>query len=251
LAAIVSESFARRFSPAADPIGRRIRRATPSGIPDGTWTTVVGVVSDVYDARFAQPPHATVYVPYAHGNSPGIPVALVVRTAGDPLAAAATVQAAVWTIDPAQPLARIGTIDRFLSDSLGPQRMRTVLLGTFGALGLLLAGVGIYGVTTRAVIERRHEIGVRLALGGHPRRVRWDIAAPTLRWLAAGAGTGIAAAMMSAAPLKWFFPEVADASARQPVLAAALVLVAGVTTACMAARRVSSVNPMVALREES
>jgi putative ABC transport system permease protein len=252
LSAIVSESFAQRFWPGADPIGRRFHRtsAGPASAAS-SWTTIVGVVSDVYDVGYGQAPQATAYVPYAQGSNPAVPASLVVRTASDPMVAATAVKAAVWSIDGAQPLARIGTVDRFLYDSLGPQRFRSVLLAILGGVGLLLAAVGIHGVSSRVVVERRHEVGVRLALGGQPWRVWLRIATAALRAFAAGAGAGLVAAMLLMTPLARLFPETAGVSTRNAVFAAILVIISGITPALFAARRVSTVDPLTALRQNA
>jgi predicted permease len=245
-AAVVSESFARRFWPGEDPIGRRVRRAGATA----PWVTIVGVVGDVHDVGYGQVPEATIYIPYAQNNVVTSPVSLVVRASGDPLGLTAAVKAAVWSVDPAQPLASVGTLDRFLHDSLGPQRFRTVLLALFGSLGLLLAAVGIYGVTSRTVVERTREAGVRLALGGHPRRIWWTIAARALKSFGAGAAAGLAASMVSAAILASVFPELAGASVGPAALSAALLLVTGAAAALGAAHRISRVDPLTALRAD-
>ena len=244
--AVVSESFARRFWPGEDPIGRRVRRSGPSA----PWLTVVGVVGDVHDVGYGQVPEATIYIPYAQNNVATSPVSLVVRAPGDPLGFTSAVKAAVWSVDPAQPLASVNTLDRFLSDSLGPQRFRSVLLAIFGSLGLLLAAVGIYGVTSRTVVERTREVGVRLALGGRPRQIWWTVAARALRAFGAGAATGLAASMVSVAILASVFPEIAGASIAPAALSVTLLLVTGAVTALAAAHRVSRVDPLIALRSE-
>ena len=156
----------------------------------------------------------------------------------------------MWSVDAAQPLASVNTLDRFLSDSLGPQRFRSVLLAIFGSLGLLLAAVGIYGVTSRTVVERTREVGVRLALGGRPRQIWWTVAARALGALGAGAGTGLAASMVSVAILASVFPEIAGASIAPAALSVTLLLVTGAVTALAAAHRVSRVDPLTALRSE-
>ena len=161
--AVVSQLFAEQHWPGADPLGRRIQRGT-----NPRWLTVVGVVGDVSDVGFSQPPAPTVYVSFDQNNVAVTPVSLVVRTRGDPLALVPAVRAAVFSADPAQPIDSVTTLEQFLGDSLGPQRFRSMLLLVLGGIGLTLAGLGVYGVTARSVEERSRELGVRQALGASP-----------------------------------------------------------------------------------
>ena len=132
------------------------------------------------------------------------------RTTSDPTAFVAAIKAAVWEIDPAQPLSDVSLLERFLAGSLGPQRLRSVLLATFAGIGLLIAVIGIYAVTARSVVERTREVGVRLALGGQPRRVWWALAGRALRAFAAGIVAGAGGALAVAALLAGVFPEIAS-----------------------------------------
>lgn len=244
---IVSRLFASRFWPHADPIGKRIRRNSATA----EWMTVVGVVDDVRDVGFGQASQPTVYTPYAQNNNASVPISLVVRTATpDPLQAAAAVKAAVWAIDPTQPLAAVGTLEAFMRDSLGPQRFRAVLLNLLAFLGLALAAVGVYGVTSRTVVEHTREAGVRLALGGTPRQVWITLARRPLRAFAAGAGSGAAIAVATAAALRRTFPEVGDGFPPHAILAVVLLLSCGATSAMLAARKITRVDPAIALRGE-
>jgi ABC-type antimicrobial peptide transport system permease subunit len=161
---------------------------------------------------------------------------------------ASAVKAAVWSLDPAQPLASIATLDRFLADSLGPQRFRTVLLNLLAGLGLALAAVGIYGVTARTVAERTREAGVRLALGGDPRRVWLTLAAKPLRAFGAGTVAGAIASVLMATTLDRLFPEINGGISAYAVAAALLLVVCGSAAAIIAARRVTHVDPVIALR---
>ena len=122
----------------------------------------------------------TIYSPYFQGSNAAAPVGLVVRTASDPAGFIASIQRAVWAVDAKQALANIVTVDRFPSMSLGSQRFRTMLVAACGALGLMLATIGPYGVTARSVVERRREAGILMALGGGRIDVRWSTAKTTM-----------------------------------------------------------------------
>ena len=206
--AIVSRGFARRFWPGQDPMGRRIKRGASAAV----WSTVVGVVEDVRDVALDQAPADTVYTPYYQGSSPAAPVGLVVRTAGDPRAMVTAIKQAVWAVDAKQPLANVITLEQFLAQSLGAQRFRAVLVAVCGAIGLLLATIGTYGVTARSVVERTREVGIRLALGGRALDVWWTVAWGSLQAVVAGAIVGVAASIAAGGVLAALLPEVRGAA---------------------------------------
>ncbi|MEO6237276.1 MAG: ADOP family duplicated permease [Vicinamibacterales bacterium] len=246
LVAIVSRGFARRFWPGEDPLGRRVRR----GAAATDWATVVGVVDDVRDVALDQAPVDTIYTPYFQGSSPAAPVALVVRTAADPRAMIDTIKRAVWQVDAKQPLAHVITLDRFLAASLGPQRFRAILIAVCGAIGLLLAAIGTYGVTARSVVERTREVGIRLALGGGALDVWWTLAWGSLRAVIAGAVVGIAAATVAGGALAAILPEVRGPAWLFAALCGGILVVVGAAAALLAARRVIAVEPLRALRAD-
>jgi predicted permease len=241
--AVVSDLLAKRYWPNEDPIGRTVRRGANAPM------TVIGIVGDVSDVGFGQAPQPTIYMPYFQNNTVAAPVALVVRSDRTLADLVPALKRAVWEIDPAQPLANVSTLDDFLGASLGPQRFRSTLLTAFAAIGLLLACVGIFGVTERTVIERRREAGVRLALGASARRVWWTVSSRALAGVAWGAGLGLIAALGVNRALTVFLPELRDASALTTALPAlALLTVTGLLSAIVPARRASRVDPLVALR---
>ncbi len=242
--AVVSQSFAQRFWPGEDVMGKRLRR---NGV-NAPWLTIIGIVGDVHDVGYGQAPDAIIYIPYAQNNVATSPIGLVVRTEADPLLYGAAIKAAIWAVDPAQPLSSIRTLEAFLSDSLGAQRFRSVLLGLFACVGLLLAAVGVYAVTARSVAERTREVGVRIALGGQPHRVWWAVARRTLGAFAAGLGVGCAGAAAAASLLAWIFPEVQAASPLAAAPAFVLLVLAGGGTTLAAAFRATRVDPIRALR---
>lgn len=241
--AVVSRSFADRYWPGDDAVGRLIRRIAPAPL-----TTVIGIVDDVYDVGYGQEPRPTLYLPYAQNSNVAAPVSLVVRTTSDPAAFVAAIKAAVWEIDPAQPLSDVSLLERFLAGSLGPQRLRSVLLAIFAGIGLLIAVIGIYAVTARSVVERTREVGVRLALGGQPRRVWWALAGRALRAFGAGIVAGTGGTLAVAALLAGVFPEIASTPRIYAAPGAGLVLAAGIVTALVASRRVARIDPLKALR---
>lgn len=244
-ACVVSERFAQRFWPGEDAIGRRVRR----GGATNPWLTVVGIVGDVNDIGYGQVQKETVYVSYEQNNNVAAPVSLVVRTEGDPMGYIAAVKSAVWQIDPAQPLSTAATLDGFLDDSLGPQRFRGVLLGILAILGLALAAIGTYGVTARTVAERTREAGVRMALGGRPGRIWWTLASRGLRALGAGSAIGALAVTAAAPVLRSVFPEVWAVSPFVTVPAAMVLLITGTLATMGAARKITRLDPVAALRD--
>jgi predicted permease len=182
LVAIVSQLAARRYWSDEDPIGRRIERG-------GKLFTVVGVVGDTHELGLASPPAPTLYTAYAQSNPPTFPIALVVRVNGsDPYAASDGIRAAVLSADPSQPIDRLLSVDDYFSNGLGSDRLRGVVLMSFAAIGLLLATVGLYGVTASLVEERTREVGVRLVFGATPRQVWLLVVSEAARMVTWGGG---------------------------------------------------------------
>jgi predicted lysophospholipase L1 biosynthesis ABC-type transport system permease subunit len=234
--------MAARFWPGESAVGRRLTRAVGP-------LEIVGVVADVRDVGAAQLPAPIIYTAYAQNSAAQAPATLVVRTAGPPELSAAAIRAAVLEIDPDLPLQGVGAVDAFMADTLGPDRFRGTLLGLFAALGLILASVGIYGVTACGVEERTRELGVRMALGAGARRVWWLVVGQAMRTVAIGAVAGAAISAGMVVALRSVVPNLnwSDAWAVTPaigVLAAAALLAAGIPAA-----RVLRADPTVVLRQ--
>lgn len=241
---IISRSFAERFWPGEDAIGRRVSRGAPARL-----FTVVGIVEDVSDVGFGQARAPTMYITYAQNNTTVTPVSLVVRTEGDPLALTNAVRAAVLAGDPAQPIDHVTTLERFLGDSLGPQRFRSTLLIVLAGLGLAIAAVGIYGVTARAVQERTRELGVRLALGATPASVLGLVVWHALRAVCVGLAAGTGLAVLAGTTLMRTLPDVERAEAWSTAPALALLAIVATLAAAIPARRAVSLDPTLALRD--
>jgi putative ABC transport system permease protein len=243
--AVVSQLFADRHWPGADPIGRRIRRGT-----NPAWLTVVGVVGDVSDVGFSQPPAPTVYVSYNQNNAAIAPVSLVVRTKGDPLALVPAVRAAVFAADPAQPIDSVTTLEQFMGDSLGPQRFRSMLLLVLGGIGLTLAALGVYGVTARSVEERSRELGVRQALGASPAGLLRLVVGQALRVVCIGLVVGGAIAAGAASVLLNTLPNLEQAEGWWAAPAVAVLAAVAAVAAAVPARRALTMSPTEAFRSE-
>jgi len=244
--AVVSESFARRYWPNTDPIGRRIKR----GAATSPWAEIVGVVADVRDGGLNQGTGPVMYTSYYQGSTSATPAGLVVRTAGDPRLSIPQVKRAVWAVDPAQPMSNIVTLDDYLRASLGPQEFRAWLVALCSSFGILLAIIGIYGVTARSVSERTKEVGIRIALGGHPWSVWWRLVMASLRAVAAGAAIGAGISVAVDAGIVQLLPELGRGDWRLRTAAAAVMIVAGAVAAIVAARQAISIEPVRALRAD-
>ncbi len=242
--AIVSSAFARRFWPNGTAIGRRIKRG-PATAP---WLEIVGVVDDVRDAGLTQNTGPMMYTSYYQGSTSATPAALVVRIAGDPRSAVPAIKQAVWAVDPQQPLSNIVLLDEYLESSLGPQQFRAWLVALCSGFGILLAVVGIYGVTARSVAERTREVGIRMALGARPGDVWARLVFASLGAVAAGAAVGAILSLMVDGSLARLLPELGGGNWMYRALACAIMIAAGGAAATIAARQAAAVEPLTALR---
>jgi predicted permease len=242
--AVVNETFARRFYPGQDAIGKRFNFSGPN---DPLWE-IIGVVPDGKYNSLGEDPKPVVYRPLF--RSYGGYVTLVARTRGDAQSALNGLRNVVQQLDPALPVFSPKTLTQHMGTSLFPARMAAIALGSFGVLALVLAAVGIYGVMSHVVAGRTREIGLRMALGAQLSDVRSLIVRQGM-WLAAiGALIGLALALGGAQLLKSFLYGV---SATDPITFAAIAVML-LTIAFLAcwipARRASRVDPMIALRAE-
>ncbi len=242
--AVVSASFARRFWPGRDAIGQRL---LPPG-PDRPWFEVVGLVGDVQHEQLGGGAGLSVYYPFSQLSSPNAYV--VLRTGASPQALAEPATRAVWSIDPEQSTFDFRTLEERIASGTWQKRISGVLFSMFAALALVLAAVGIYGVTSYGVSQRTREIGIRMALGARARDVLRDVLGETAAVALAGVAAGLAAAFALARGMAGLLFEV---SATDPaVFLAVPLLLAAVALAAslLPARRAARVDPVITLRQD-
>ncbi len=239
--AIVNEALAERYWPGRDAVGRRMK-------VNGKWTTIVGVArtTDYYDLN--EPPQPFFYLPLFQSYASD--VTLHVRTAGDPRAAAGAVTQAIHRLNADLPVFDVSTLEARIGARTFTLRMAGAFVGVFGALALVLAAIGLYGVIAYSARQRTHEIGIRLAIGAEPGEIARMVLAQGTKLALVGIGIGIAASLGAA---QLFRSLLFGVGASDPVtfIAVALLLLAVAAVACyVPARRAMKVDPIVALRHE-
>jgi putative ABC transport system permease protein len=241
--AVVNKSFARRYFPDGNCLGRRIG----SLIKENDWTTIVGVVGDVrpWLESDASP---EIYISYLQAGEPYMELA--VRTSGDPKTVAVAVRSQIASVDKDQPPYSMMTLEQLRAQWLTPQRVNMLLLVAFAGLALILGCVGIYGVVSYSVSQRTHEIGVRIALGASPHDVLKLVVGQEMLLTIAGVGLGLGGAR---ALNKVMSSLVFRVTTTDPFTYAgvSVVWIMVALFACyLPARRAMKVDPLVALRYE-
>ncbi|MCW5558262.1 MAG: ABC transporter permease, partial [Verrucomicrobiae bacterium] len=253
--ALVNESFARRYFPGEDPLGKQVSMAAtpgPLGSTDGygvpEWCEIIGVVGDV--KSLGMPPEAVPEIYRSYWQFPMQSPTLVARATGDPAALAAAIRRSVKEVIPSLPEPKIRRMTERLSESVAQPRFESALLGLFGALALFLAACGLYGVLACSVVQRRREIGVRLALGAQRRDVLALVLREGMRLVLIGLGTGLLVSLALTRVLRRLLYGVTPTDPLTLAGVAALLVAVALLACWLPARRAAKVDPMEALRTE-
>ncbi len=245
---MVNNALARQLFPNDNPVGKRLMFGRPGPRRVPKWLTIVGVLADTKMYGLANPARMEVYLPFRQIVSSHMD--LVVKSGSDPAALTSAIRAVVASIDKDQPIFAVVTMKQLVADSVSTRRVTLVLLGLFGGLALVLAGIGIYGVIAYSVAQRTREIGIRVALGAQRR----DVLRLILIQGGKIAGVGIVAGTLASLALTRLMANLLySVSAVDPPTFAAVALGLALIAmlACyIPARRTLRVDPLVALRHE-
>ena len=240
--AIINETMAQRFWPTEDALSRRL---TSYG---GVSREVVGIVRDVKTRDLSESAGPQLYTPFV--QTPWPFVAVVARTTGDPVGLSATVRQAIAAVDPDLATGDIRTIDEYLAQSVATPKFNATLIAGFAALALFLAGCGLYGVMSYAVVQRSREIGIRMALGAQPGDVRGMVVSQALKVGLSGLAVGLVGAFATARLLDNLLFGIGPSDPATFGSMCGLLLGVVLVAAYLPARRATRVDPMVALRAE-
>jgi len=252
--ALINETMARRFWPDADPIGKRIRPDFPeSSTPwrpkfTNSWLTIIGVTKDVKEFGAIDETPAVFYLPYL--QSPSALMRLVIRGESPFGNLSASIREEVRKIDKDQPVTEIKPMQNLMSESVFRRRFNTGLLGIFAALALALSVVGIYGVMSYTVLQRRREIGIRMALGAADRDVLLMTVVQGMRLSVVGISIGLAGGFALTRLMASLLFGVGVTDAVTYVGASLLLFGASLMACYLPARRATRVSPVEALRYE-
>ncbi len=245
--AVVSETFARRYWPGQDPIGKRLKIPLPPTEYDNAWLTVVGVVGD---ARYRELRATRLDLYMAHRQSDHRLRHVVVRARGDVAGLPAAIRRVVRELDPGQPAPEVTAMKDVVSEALGGPRFAARVFGAFALVALLLAAVGLYGLMAHSVKRRTREIGVRMSLGARPSDVVRLVLAEGLGLAVLGTALGLAGALAGARLLSSLLFGVGQADALTQAAASALLISVATLACALPAWRALRIQPSEALRHE-
>ena len=248
LVAILNQELVREFFPHENPIGVRIRWA---GDGVARWMTVIGVVGDVKHSGLNRPTDPAVYTPFSQSDEGWKRfMTIAIRTRDEPAGLIEEVKKQIWSVDGQIPVSDVHAMNDLIAVSLAQQRFNMLLLGLFAALALILAAVGIYGAMAYAVNQRRHEIGIRIALGARRSDVLRIVLGDGAKIALFGITSGIAGALVLTRLMASLLFEVKPTDPATFAGVAILLALVALAACYIPARRAMRVDPMVALRYE-
>jgi putative ABC transport system permease protein len=243
--AVVSQEFARKYIQ-GDPLGKRFS-FRQDGDGRRVWMEIVGVVNDVRDRAIKDSESPTFYTPFLFLSDRW---RIIARTSSDPMLSVPAIVRVVQSDDREARITNIETLDQILANSSAEPRFQTALVGSFGVLGLLLAVIGVYGVISYSVVQRTHEIGVRMALGAQRKDVLYMILREGMLLAVYGTAAGIGGALALTRVLRGILFEIGPTDPATFVGVAIFLTIAALAACYIPARRATCVDPMLALRSE-
>ncbi len=248
----LNQTAMRTAFPAGDAVGQRIRLGGKVAQP---WRRIAGIVSDVHHQGLEKPPIPEMYIPHAQflHFSPGVQagtMTVVVKAQTDPASLVPAIRGEMRKLDPEIPAAQIRSMEEVVAASVSDRKLNLSLLGSFAALALLLAMIGVYGVMSYYILGRKREIGVRLALGATISGVRSGVVGRGMRMVFLGIAIGMALAYTLSSTVAPFLFEITPTDLSIFAVVPVLLVTAGVLACYLPARRASRLDPVEALRAE-
>jgi putative ABC transport system permease protein len=242
--AIINDALAKKYWLNEDALGKRIT-FSDTRKPDVKWLTIVGIVRSIRHRGLDVDPAPEYYLPLA--QRPQSSMILAVRSVQDSRGLASAIRREIQSIDPDQPIANVRTLENVTADSVAPRRMSMVLLGAFAGIALLLAGVGIYGVISYLVVQRTHEIGVRMALGAQRSDVLRLVVGHAAKLVGIGTLIGLLLALFSTRTLSALLYNVGAFDAGTFIFVTIALAAIAVLASYIPALRATRADPMIAL----
>ena len=246
---VINEAFARQHFPGENPLGQHIRLQVQERDP----LLIVGVAGNVRHFGLDEQPFPETYVPFLQNplsKTYQRSMTIVARTKTDPGAVAASLRAALTSLDKSLPVYALKPMSEYLRDSLARRRFNLILLSVFGGVALALAAVGVYGVISYGVTQRTHEIGIRLALGAQTREVLKVVVRQGMMLALGGAALGLLAALALTRLMKTLLFGVSPNDPLTFIVIALLLTFVALLACWIPARRATKVDPITALRRE-
>jgi putative ABC transport system permease protein len=242
--ALINQAAAKRFWPGEDPVGRRIGLG---GSEEQEWLEIVGVVGDVRHSTISADPKPEIYFPYF--QSPWYNMTVVAKLDPAALNSVPSFRGAVLAVDRSQPVYNIKTMRQVVDEVLKQPRFNVLLLSVFAAAALVLTIIGLYGVMVTSVLQRTHEIGIRIALGARPGNIIRMILAQGALLVFAGLTAGLALAYGAGRSLSSLLFEVSGSDLSTYAIVSAVFVLVMLAASLVPAWRASRVSPVIAIRQ--
>jgi predicted permease len=245
---VVNETLARQYWPNQSAIGHRIDTGTGEGSPK--WMTIVGVVDNIRERGLDLPNKSAVYVPFTQTTIGFfLPDQIAVLTSREPMSLSKELQQAVWSVDSEQPVNRIKPMEAMVENELANRKQVLGLLGSFAALALLLAALGIHGLLAYLVSQRTPEIGLRMALGATRWRIIANVLSHSVRLTGIGLTAGVLGALLATRLLSSLLFGIAAADPQTFVIVVVGLGIVAMVASLVPVLRAAAVDPVIALRE--